>query len=375
MSGITALSWLKLKSLCGRWGAMLLFLLLPFLLILPAGLAEEANDASSLRAIVVDLADTEESHFLVQSLRKSEVRWEEMSEGEAEREVKAKRAMAMVLIPEDFSIPDKPLLVLESVERPDGFTVIIEDLSTALLPMLPMDEMEQNLLASADGIDEETLHQQFLEKIEANLEEGYGIQFRIVGRENMRRSIVLSPGWSPEILILSLYSVFSCSSFFGRAGKRRLLSIPGAYCRDYLASLFALLILGAFQILLLLLGLKACFPEMSLRASSFVILFSFLLSQIIFAQFTMLLPGKLQLSAALFLSFFSALAGGAFFPLPSSVMNASAIYFPHGRALGLLDGMDISNPILYLLPLLALSACLQKKKLLRGSSFHKILKD
>lgn len=344
------LIWLKWKSLASRPFSLLLFCLLPLVLTIPAGLVHKNNDYNHLRPAIVNLSDTVESEQLLEWLLEGELNWRVTSQKTGAQELYNGTIDVLLFIPEDFSIPDKPEVRLAKGSRAEAVGIIIEEASTAIVPLIVREEMIRSLAEqkSVPEDNQEVLGEKFFTESRL-MEDKVPIRMTTEGVDiNVleENRLLWLPRYNIELLFLSLFAVLGSMGFRERGRKQKLLSIEKAFFIEGYTSLIALAILGLIQILLLHGGLYLILPELDTDPYIILILFTFLLTQLAAAQCFVLLHEDQRLLTALLTLCFSAALGSCFFTLPSGFMHKIGYFTPHGWAMGALERVPLLSPLL-----------------------------
>lgn len=342
------LIWLKWKGLAARPLALILFCILPFVLTIPAGLVHRNNDFTNLRPVVVNLSRSPEAEQFVDWLSEGELNWRETTKQVGFQELYNGSADVLLLVPEDFSIPGRPVVRLARGSRAEAVGIVIEEAATAIVPLMVRDSMVDALAEEVQVRKQDVggLAEKFFL---AAKEETSTIPLRMTtegvdlsGIEQNR--LLWLPRYNIELLFLSLFAVLGSFSLRDRGRTQKLLSIQKAFLLDGFSRFAALAALGFGQIVLLHLGLAAVLPQIDTNAYSLFVLFSFLLTQLAAAQCFVLLHEDQRLLSSLLTLCFSSALGGCFFTLPSGFMHRIGYFSPHGWAMGALERVPLLSP-------------------------------
>ena len=346
MSKFLKLLILQFKRMGAHPWAMAMFLILPLLLTVPAGLVHKGNDSSRIRPVVYDLAQNEQSRRFIHWLKAGDFPWQEMDYEEAELLLRKEEVDACLVIPKDFELPQKAELILAKGSRGETVGVIMEEVATALIPLTMRNQFLEGLYQSAESIGKtkEEVKEEFMFIVEGEEGSRHDITLKYLGLPDTYREgnrLLWLPEYNIELLFLTLFAVYGSFSLENKAKQQRLLSLRRGFFLESLTSQISLLILGIIQILLLHLGLSQFLPGAEMNERVFLILFTFLMTQLTMAQYFLLLPRDNRFFLALLIMVFSSSLGGCFFSLPSQLMNSFGVWTTHGWAMASLDGVPL----------------------------------
>lgn len=349
MKGLALMTGLKLKLLLRRPLLLAICLIVPILLSLLAGATAVRNDLSVVQAAYVDLADNQESHNLTRMLESSKLAWQQLEEKQIDRALELGQLDGVVVIPAEFGdrassrhldevyacvfIPGKDSLTAELVRN--NYQVTALALSTVA-------KLEKDLLSlpDASGITE----QEMTDLLKASTREArrdgaeLTIDFHHLERGDSL-PVIHVPDVAVEVMFLSVFSLLSSLMLTDAAARRRMRSLPGGFPRDYLSTLFALILSGLVQ-LASMTGLTLLVMPGTSRPSNYLpVMAVLLLFMLAFGQLMALIPGDRRFVPASLILFVSVFIGGVLIRLPTLWMELIGQYTPHGWAMAELTGM------------------------------------
>lgn len=356
---------IKLKILAQRPVVIFLCLILPVLLNLLAGATIDRNNAMILEGAYVDEADNETSAKLIDLLDQAVVDWYEMSREEAERALQLGQVDGVFIIPEDFGrIDERNLKDVFSVK----FLIKEENIASGLLMenflvsvvVLYVEAQQQLVLLNmpeALNYSEEEILSLLRENVEAAKEGGAGLHFEFYGdpgRDGEERVIAI-PDYSIEVLFLSVFSLIGSLMLADVDTRRRILSVAGGPGKDYIATIFTLMISGLVQLLTMNGILRLLMPEMYRPEGYYLIMILLLLMMIAFGQCIALIPLENRVMPASIILFVSISLGGSLIKLPDFWYAGAGQYIPHGWVMGKLLGLpSLISPVAMLIIILAI---------------------
>ena len=151
--------------------------------------------------------------------------------------------------------------------------------------------------------------------------------------------VIHVPDVAVEVMFLSVFSLLSSLMLTDAAARRRMRSLPGGFPRDYLSTLFALILSGLVQ-LASMTGLTLLVMPGTSRPSNYLpVMAVLLLFMLAFGQLMALIPGDRRFVPASLILFVSVFIGGVLIRLPTLWMELIGQYTPHGWAMAELTGM------------------------------------
>ena len=346
--GFLTILRLKAADLFSRRGLLAALLLLPAALGMIAGSANMVNNDPAVRLAIVDQDSTPASSRLARRLEEAGWSLEAGTLEEAERQLGRGLLDGAIVIREGYEegLKDLQRSRIDYLQAEGSLvtSIVQETVAAAVLPEFTAASLSERL---------ELLYERAGKQPPGNLRERFDViqrqyaetiaRFHVVYHSKVDTTPTLTlvvSDYSMEVFFLSVYAIAGTIALASGELRRRLAATSHGMALDYAATLAALLLLGAAQILAYTLAMRFLMGT-PVRADDLVTLAVFLLLMLGLGQLAVLLDAGHRMYLSLLALLLLGILGGAFFQLPEKLLGEIGQYSPHGWALARIRGYEV----------------------------------